>query len=153
MPLAACGFHERLHDVAVWRMSACLLMVALTGCASVSAPRYCDSAAENIRYEVNQYQDWDIAWMGIALTWVGLECPCPESTDSEGRKCGARSAYSRSGGSSPLCYPEEIPRRQIPAVREELVRRAAPIECGGLGVTGITRFGKTPPESIPVNWK
>ncbi len=137
----------------IWRTGTPLLIVALSGCASVSRPAYCDATAENIRYEINRYPDWDVAWMGIALTWVGLECPCPDGTDSEGKKCGARSAYSKSGGSSPLCYPEEIPRNRIPAVRDELVREAMPFECGGLGVTGILQFAKTPIESIPADWK
>lgn len=31
-------------------------------------------------------------------------CPCPYSIDASGKRCGARSAYSRSGGASPQCY-------------------------------------------------
>lgn len=31
-------------------------------------------------------------------------CDCPYHTDSAGRRCGARSAYSRPGGRSPRCY-------------------------------------------------
>lgn len=31
-------------------------------------------------------------------------CECPYDRDSAGRSCGARSAYSRPGGSSPICY-------------------------------------------------
>jgi hypothetical protein len=30
-------------------------------------------------------------------------CPCPYFVDRAGRMCGARSAYSRPGGASPLC--------------------------------------------------
>ena len=30
-------------------------------------------------------------------------CPCPYDTASDGSRCGARSAWSRSGGSSPYC--------------------------------------------------
>jgi hypothetical protein len=36
-------------------------------------------------------------------------CPCPYNTDSAGRRCGERSAYSRSGGHSPICYKRNIP--------------------------------------------
>jgi hypothetical protein len=32
-------------------------------------------------------------------------CPCPYSTTRNGKSCGARSAYSRPGGRSPICYP------------------------------------------------
>lgn len=31
-------------------------------------------------------------------------CQCPYDTDSSGNRCGSRSAYSRPGGSSPICY-------------------------------------------------
>ena len=31
-------------------------------------------------------------------------CACPYDTASDGSKCGARSAWSRSGGASPICY-------------------------------------------------
>ena len=35
-------------------------------------------------------------------------CPCPYSTDRAGRRCGARSAYSRPGGAAPLCYASDV---------------------------------------------
>lgn len=35
-------------------------------------------------------------------------CPCPYNTDRAGRSCGQRSAYSKPGGASPLCYPDDI---------------------------------------------
>lgn len=31
-------------------------------------------------------------------------CECPYDRDSAGRRCGGRSAYSKPGGSSPVCY-------------------------------------------------
>jgi hypothetical protein len=34
-------------------------------------------------------------------------CPCPYNVDRAGRRCGARSAYSRPGGASPLCYEKD----------------------------------------------
>jgi hypothetical protein len=34
-------------------------------------------------------------------------CDCPYDTDKRGRSCGARSAYSRPGGSSPICYERD----------------------------------------------
>jgi hypothetical protein len=42
-------------------------------------------------------------------------CPCPENRDAAGRRCGARSAHSRAGGRTVLCYPEDV--------TDELVRR------------------------------
>ena len=35
-------------------------------------------------------------------------CACPYDTASDGSKCGARSAWSRSGGASPKCYVSSI---------------------------------------------
>jgi hypothetical protein len=39
-------------------------------------------------------------------------CPCPYSTDRAGRRCGARSAYSRPGGAAPLCFASDVRRRR-----------------------------------------
>lgn len=35
-------------------------------------------------------------------------CPCPYNLARNGSRCGARSAYSRPGGASPLCYPKDV---------------------------------------------
>jgi len=35
-------------------------------------------------------------------------CPCPYNRDRAGRKCGKRSAYSKPGGYSPICYPSDV---------------------------------------------
>ena len=35
-------------------------------------------------------------------------CPCPYSIAQDGYECGKRSAYSKPGGDSPLCYSSEI---------------------------------------------
>ncbi len=35
-------------------------------------------------------------------------CPCPYNLDRAGRRCGKRSAWSRPGGHSPLCYESDI---------------------------------------------
>lgn len=35
-------------------------------------------------------------------------CACPEDADRAGRRCGARSAYSRPRGHRPLCYPTDV---------------------------------------------
>ena len=44
-------------------------------------------------------------------------CPCPYNSDRAGRSCGKRSAYSRPGGESPLCYPEDLSDKQLAAWR------------------------------------
>lgn len=35
-------------------------------------------------------------------------CPCPFNTAANGSRCGKRSSYSRGGGYSPICYPEDV---------------------------------------------
>jgi hypothetical protein len=35
-------------------------------------------------------------------------CPCPYNRASNGSRCGGRSAWSRPGGYSPICYSEDI---------------------------------------------
>ncbi|MQW86170.1 SH3 domain-containing protein [Sinorhizobium saheli] len=47
-------------------------------------------------------------------------CPCPESRDRSGRRCGRRSAYSKPGGADPICYPGDVSRAMIDAFRSRL---------------------------------
>lgn len=44
-------------------------------------------------------------------------CPCPYNTDRAGRSCGRRSAYSRPGGQSPLCFETDVTAGLIAAYR------------------------------------
>jgi hypothetical protein len=53
---------------------------------------------------------------------TGHPCACPYNTMRNGRACGARSAYSRPGGASPLCYPRDVSDAQV---REWLARHPA----------------------------
>jgi hypothetical protein len=46
-------------------------------------------------------------------------CACPYNVDRAGRRCGGRSAYSRPGGRSPLCYPQDISDEQVQRIREK----------------------------------
>jgi hypothetical protein len=46
-------------------------------------------------------------------------CPCPYYTDRAGRRCGRRSAYSRPGGASPLCYESDVSPAMIDAFLTE----------------------------------
>jgi hypothetical protein len=45
-------------------------------------------------------------------------CPCPYSTDRAGRKCGARSAYSRPGGATPVCYEKDVTQKMVDDYRK-----------------------------------
>lgn len=44
-------------------------------------------------------------------------CPCPYNTTRAGRRCGKRSAYSRPGGASPLCYPSDVSASMVAQYR------------------------------------
>ena len=47
-------------------------------------------------------------------------CPCPESKNDSGQKCGRTSAYSRSGEDErPLCYPSNVSDGAIKKYRDE----------------------------------
>ena len=46
-------------------------------------------------------------------------CPCPYSTDRAGRKCGARSAYSKPGGAAPLCFETDVTPKMVADYRKE----------------------------------
>ena len=49
-------------------------------------------------------------------------CACPYNTDRGGRRCGGRSAYSRPGGASPLCYPTDVSAAAAEAYRARTER-------------------------------
>lgn len=46
-------------------------------------------------------------------------CPCPYNVDRGGRSCGRRSAYSRPGGRSPLCYESDVSDQVVKQVRDK----------------------------------
>jgi hypothetical protein len=45
-------------------------------------------------------------------------CACPYNTMRNGRRCGGRSAYSKPGGYSPLCYREDVSDSDIARYRK-----------------------------------
>jgi len=51
-------------------------------------------------------------------------CPCPYNLDRAGRRCGARSAYSKPGGRAPLCFAEDVSEEMIERYRD----RASDVE-------------------------
>src|SRR5438445_12392306 len=53
------------------------------------------------------------------LSSVG-NCPCPYNRDKAGRMCGKRSAWSKGGGYSPLCYPSDVKKEMILEYRNKI---------------------------------
>lgn len=45
-------------------------------------------------------------------------CPCPYNTMRNGASCGKRSAYSKPGGASPLCYKNDVSDEMVRAWRK-----------------------------------
>ncbi len=75
--------------------------------AAASAPALAQRSDAQIRR--------DIVRQSIA-SYPG-SCPCPYSTDRAGRRCGARSAYSRPGGYAPRCHPGDVTAAEVAAQR------------------------------------
>ena len=46
-------------------------------------------------------------------------CPCPDNRARNGSRCGARSAWSRPGGASPLCYGSDVTQEMIDQYRRQ----------------------------------
>ena len=67
--------------------------------------------------------------MQQSLSYYSGSCPCPYNVDRAGRRCGRRSAYSRPGGASPLCYPSEVSDAQVRAFRSRQRRLNAIARC------------------------
>lgn len=44
-------------------------------------------------------------------------CPCPYNAARNGSRCGKRSAYSRPGGYSPLCFKEDVTKEMVQEYR------------------------------------
>lgn len=40
-------------------------------------------------------------------------CPCPYNRASNGSRCGKRSAWSKPGGYSPICYSEDVTESMV----------------------------------------
>lgn len=48
---------------------------------------------------------------------TGHPCACPYDHARNGSMCGGRSAYSRPGGASPKCYPQDVSEAEVAAFR------------------------------------
>jgi hypothetical protein len=45
-------------------------------------------------------------------------CPCPYNSARNGSRCGKRSAYSRAGGYSVICYPDDVTEEMVQKYRK-----------------------------------
>ena len=58
--------------------------------------------------------------ISASLAGYSGNCPCPYNTDRRGRRCGARSAYSRPGGASPFCFDRDVTQKMVADYRKRL---------------------------------
>lgn len=73
---------------------------------------------------ISSQSDDDIRDILIRRSLAGYSgnCPCPYNRASNGSRCGKRSAYSRPGGASPLCYPSDVSDAMIQRYRASVAR-------------------------------
>src|SRR4051812_34752370 len=80
---------------------AALLLILILGSSSANAQRPGEVADRQIREQM-------IKESIAAYKATGHPCACPYDLARNGSLCGGRSAYSRPGGATPLCYPNDV---------------------------------------------
>lgn len=89
------------------RMKITLPLLALSVIAMPVAPAFAQQSVAQIKRKIVE--------QSIA-SYPG-NCPCPDNTMRNGRRCGARSAYNRPGGYSPKCYPSDVSAADVALYR------------------------------------
>ena len=46
-------------------------------------------------------------------------CACPYNSARNGSRCGGRSAYSKPGGASPICFKDQVTAEMVKKWRED----------------------------------
>lgn len=86
---------------------ACCMAI---GAAAQSAPQTNAPSDDEIRRLLMQ----------ASIAAYNGQCPCPDSRNSDGERCGGNSAYSRGRGERPLCNPSDVTDAMIRRYRESL---------------------------------
>lgn len=105
--------------VAAGRPVAATDRISLTGSSRAIGSLPCSSSARASAGRPAGHTDGEIRRILVnqSVARYSGSCPCPYNTDRGGRRCGRRSAYSRPGGATPLCYPSDISDRVVEAYR------------------------------------
>jgi hypothetical protein len=83
-------------------------VVAITATAQAKIPPTdADIRQQIIQDSVAQYQA------------TGHPCACPYNSARNGSNCGKRSAYSRPGGASHICYPSDVSDQMVADWRQQ----------------------------------
>lgn len=78
-------------------------------------------AADNVFAKGNQLSDTQVKSKIIeesVAAYPGV-CACPFNRARNGSSCGRRSAWSKAGGYSPICYKDEITAEMVKKWREQ----------------------------------
>lgn len=98
--------------------------ISLTGSSRAIDALPCSPSARQAPRRAPSRSDAEIRRILVRQSIAGYSgsCPCPYNTDRAGRRCGRRSAYSRPGGASPLCYPGDVSDAAVEAYRARMKR-------------------------------
>ena len=92
-----------------WVSSQYLSSQRIPPAAVAPTPAQRSVAAPNSR----QVQDARTEIIQQSIASYSGSCPCPYNTDRAGRRCGARSAWSRPGGYRPMCYDSDVSEARL----------------------------------------
>lgn len=72
--------------------------------------------------ETTELSDADIRKLLISESIIQYpgSCPCPYNSARNGSRCGKRSAWSRPGGYSPLCYAKDVSDEMVNSYRKKI---------------------------------
>lgn len=90
------------------RVSIALMFAVMTATAAIAGMSDADIKQAIIQESIANYPG---------------NCPCPYNTDRRGHACGRRSAYSRPGGYSPICYPKDVTPSMVQQYRASHTNR------------------------------
>ena len=79
-----------------------IMVVMLLSSSSISFARHKPSARDIKQTIIDQ-----------SISSYQGNCPCPYNRASNGYKCGKRSAWSKHGGYTPICYKQEVTQAMI----------------------------------------
>jgi len=106
---------DRQRRQGIWRL---VLVLGLAVALTLTTPRSAQARGEGMSDEAVRR-----AIIAESIARYPSVCACPYSVMRNGAACGARSAYSRPGGHSPLCYPQDATRDMLMQWRARRLRR------------------------------
>lgn len=91
-------------------MRSLLLLCLLLG---FSTQGYADTNDAQIKKEI----------IAASIASYPGSCPCPYNLARNGSRCGARSAYSKPGGYSPVCFEGDVTNAMMEAYKKQYYKK------------------------------